>query len=57
MDDQRRRREDRIREKNHAVPDIIPLTEDNDTRPPTGAPISDDESSVDSLLGHTPTES
>ena len=50
--------EDFFHEKNRAVPDIIPLnTKDNDYRPPTGPPASDDELSVDSLLGHIPTES
>ena len=38
------------------VPDIIPLTEDNDFRPPAGAPVYDDKSGVDSLLVHPPTE-
>ena len=58
MENQSRHQEYRIRDKNRTVPDIIPLnTKDNDSRPPTGAPISDDESIVDSFLGHPPTES
>ena len=52
---QSKRREDCICEKNHAVPDIIPLTEDNYARPPTGYPISNDKSIVDVLLGIPPT--
>ena len=39
------------------VPDIIPLTEYNNDRPPKGDTVSDDDSSVDSSLGHPPTES
>ena len=54
MENQHRHRENRVHEKNFAVPDIIPLTEDNDSRPPTGAPVSDDKSSVDYLLVHPP---
>ena len=57
MENQRRRQEDLICEKNCTVPDIIPLTEDNDTRTPTGAPVSDNNAIVDSLLVHPPTES
>ena len=56
MENQRRRHEDCICEKNPAVPDIIILAEENNARPPTGAPVSDDESSVHYLLGHPPTE-
>ena len=52
-----RRQEDRIFDNNREVPDIIHLTEDNNTRPPMVSPVSDDDSSVDSLLGHAPTES
>ena len=55
LENQRRRWQDCISEKNHAVPDIIPLTEDNDTRPPTGAPTSENKPSVDSSLGNQPT--
>ena len=55
MENQRRRQEDHICEKNRAVLDIIPLKEDNDARPVTGAPIYDDKSSVGSSLGHPPT--
>ena len=57
MENQRRRQEDHICEKNRAVLDIIPLKEDNYARPPTSTPVSDNESSVHSLLVHTPTES
>ena len=43
--------------KNFAVRDIIPLdTKDTYARPPTGTPVSDNESSVDYLLGNPPTE-
>ena len=55
MENHLRSQEDFIREKNRVVPDIIPLAGSNDARPTTGAPISDNESSVDSLLGHPPT--
>ena len=57
MKNQRKHLEDFICEKNCAVPDIIPFnTKDNDARNPTRSPVSDEESSADSLLGHTPTE-
>ena len=39
------------------VYDIIPLIEDNDVRPTTYSPVSDNDSSVDSSLVHPPTES
>ena len=39
------------------VSDIIPFTKYTDDRPPTGAPISYNKSSIDYLLGHPPTES
>ena len=57
---QRRCRQDKIREKSRAVPDIIHLnSKDNDVTPFTGAPISDDESSDDDSLldDNPPTES
>ena len=57
MYNQRRHRDDHICEKNHTVPDIIPLTEDNNAGPPTGTPVSSDKSIVDYLLGHPTTES
>ena len=58
LKNQRRYREDSISEKNRAVTDIITLnTKDNGTRPHKGAPVSDEESSVDYLLGHTTTKS
>ena len=58
MENQLSCRENRIREKNCAVPDIVPMnTKDKDTRPTTGPPISDYNSSVYSSLGHPPTES
>ena len=57
MDYQRRRREDRICEHNRAVPNIIPLNVKDDAGPPIGAHVSDDESSIDSLLEHPTTES
>ena len=48
LENQRRRWEDRIGEKNRAVPDIITLkTKDNDASPPMGSPVSDEKSSVD----------
>ena len=51
------RRADSIFNKNRAVPDIIPLnTKDNDARPPTSTPVSENNSSVDYLLGHPTTE-
>ena len=37
-----------ICENNRAVSKIIPLAEDNNAKPPTGAPIFDNESRVDS---------
>ena len=57
LENQHRHQEDRILKKNLLVPDIIALTEDNDAKPPTCAPVSDENSSVDYSLGHTPTES
>ena len=49
---------DHIYEKNRALPDIILLnTNYNDTSPPIGAPVSDDEPSFDSQLGHQSKES
>ena len=51
MNNHRRLQEYRICKKNHEFLDIIPLTEDNDARPPTVAPVSDDTSSFDSSLG------
>ena len=49
---------DCIFEKNRLAPDIISLnTKDKYARPPTGAPVSDNYSSIDSLLGHLPTQS
>ena len=58
MDNKRRRREDFVCDKNRAVPDIIPLNKkDNDSNLPTGDPVYEDESSVDSLMVHPPTES
>ena len=57
LDYQRRRREDRIREHNRAVPDIIPLNVKDDAGPPTGTHVSYNESSIDSLLEHPTTES
>ena len=54
FDNQLRRRDDRIHENNHVVPDIIPLAKGNYAMPHTGAPVSDDESSVDYLLEHSP---
>ena len=56
MDNQRRRQEYRVREKNHTVRDIITLTKDIDARSPTVAPIYDDESSVHYSLEHSPKE-
>ena len=57
MENQCRRQEDCICKKNISVPDIISLnTKNNNARPPTGSPVSNYNSSVDSLLGHTPTE-
>ena len=44
---QRQRREQRVHEHNKAVPDIIPLNQKNDSLPPVGVPISDDEMSDD----------
>ena len=55
LENQRRRWEDLICEKNCTVPDIIPLTEDNDARTSTGAPVFDNNAIFDSLLGHPPT--
>ena len=50
-------REDGIHNKNSAVPDIIPLnTKNNKDRSPMGAPVSEDESSVESFLGYQPTK-
>ena len=43
LENNRRRQEDHIREKNHLVTDIVHLTEDNDDRPPIGAPVSGDK--------------
>ena len=58
LENQRRRREGFIRENNRDVLGIIPLnTKDNNVRPPTGAPVSDDNSIVDYLLGHRHIES
>ena len=57
LDNQRRRWEDHICENNFKIPDIIHLTDYSDAKPPTGVPVSDDESTVDSLLGYPPTES
>ena len=49
---------DLIHEKNKSEPDIITLnTKDNYARPPTGAPVSDEKSSVHYSLGHSLTES
>ena len=57
LDCQRRRSEDRIHEHNRAVPDIIPLNVKDDADPPIRAHVSNDESSIDSLLEHPTTES
>ena len=58
LENQHRHQEDHIREKNSTMPDIIPLnTKDNDARPHMGAPVSENYSIVDPLLGHPPTES
>ena len=54
MKNQRRHRDDRICDKNRAVHDIIPLTEDNYYSHPTGAPVSDDDSSVDYSFRYPP---
>ena len=58
MENKRRRREYFIRKNNRAVPDIIYLdTKYNNDRPPKGAPVSDEKSSVYYLLVHPTTES
>ena len=42
LENQRRRQEDSIFEKNSAVPDMISFNKkDKHARPPTGAPVSD----------------
>ena len=56
MEKKSRRQEDCICDKNCAVPVIITLKENSYSRLPTSAPVSDDKSSIDYLLGHTPTE-
>ena len=57
LDNQKRHQEYFIREKNRAVPDIIPLnTKYKGDRLSTGAPVSDDKSSFYSQLGHPPIE-
>ena len=53
LDNQRRRQEDCIHKNDRVVPDKIRLnTRDNYARPHKGAPVSDDELSVDYLLVH-----
>ena len=58
MENQKRHQEGHICENNHAVTDITPLdTKDNDTRTPTGAHVSDNDSIVYSSFVHPPTKS
>ena len=52
LERQRKRIEDRLRERNQSILEIITLnTKDDDYFSPRGAPISDDELSVDYSVG------
>ena len=57
MENQRTCQDDHICKKNRAVPDIITFnTKDNNSRPTMGAPVYDENISIDSYLGNLPTE-